>query len=416
MAGALDGVRVTEFTDEIGSYCGRLLADLGADVVKVEPPGGGRQRNSPPFVRGHEGEPDFSLSYWVHNTSKRSVVLDLDDPGGQRSARALALTSDIVLEDYPVGFLAAHGLGYGELHTAKPALVYTSATGFGQTGPHAGYAYSDIVGQAMGGIMTLAGEPADPPNTIYGQQANVSASIQAAQGTLIALLHAEATGEGQLVDVSAQESLSMSQETAMQTWDLQKRNRVRAGERGGLPITLPGNGLYRTSDGYVFLFILAPAGGEFPDLVAWLRERGAQGDLDEEPYATICAQLSMGLLTQVMSDPARVAELLPRLPQMNAVIERFLLGMTARQAYEEGQARRLLIGIVSTPKDLAENTQLRARNWFVTFPGAVDGSDIEFPGAPYRLSATPIAVSRPPALGEHTKAVLAELESAGAAQ
>ena len=199
----------------------------------------------------------------------------------------------------------------------------------------------------------------------------------------------------------------------MQTWDLQKRNRVRAGERGGLPITLPGNGLYKTSDGYVFLFILAPAGGEFPDLVAWLRERGAQGELDDEPYASICAQLSMGLLTQMMSEPARMAELIPRLPQMNAVIERFFLGMTAREAYEEGQGRRLLIGIVSTPKDLAENTPLRARNWFVTFPGIVDGRDAEFPGAPYRLSATPARVGRPPRLGEHTAEVLAQLGLAG---
>jgi crotonobetainyl-CoA:carnitine CoA-transferase CaiB-like acyl-CoA transferase len=279
-------------------------------------------------------------------------------------------------------------------------------TGFGQTGPHAEYAYSDIVGQAMGGVMTLAGEPEDPPNTIYGHQANVSASIQAAQGTMVALLHAEATGVGQRVDVSAQEALSMSQETAMQTWDMQKRNRVRAGERGGLPITLPGNGLYRTKDGYVFLFILAPAGGEFPDLVAWLRESGAAGILDEEPYTAACAQLSMGLLTQLMSEPAKAAELLPRLPAMNAVIEQFIAGMTAKEAYEEGQQRRLLVGIVSTPRDLAENTQLRARDWFVTFPDAAPGRTVEFPGAPYRLSETPVEVRRPPRLGEHTVAVL----------
>jgi benzylsuccinate CoA-transferase BbsE subunit len=416
VAGALDGVRVVEFTEEIGSYCGRLLADLGADVVKVEPPGGGPQRNSPPFVLGHEGQPDFSLAFWVHNTSKRSVVLDLNSPEGQSIARALVQDSEVVIEDYPVGYLAERALGYREMHAAKPSLIYTSVTGFGQTGPHAGYAYSDIVGQAMAGIMTLAGEPTDPPNMIYGHQANVSASIQAAQGTVMALLHAEATGQGQLVDVSAQESLSMSQETAMQTWDMQKRNRVRAGERGGLPITLPGNGLYRTSDGYVFLFILAPAGGEFPDLVAWMRESGAQDDLDEEPYRSACAQLSMGLLTQMMSDPTRAAELMPRLPHMNDVVQRFILGMTAKQAYEEGQGRRLLVGIVSTPKDLAENTQLRARDWFITFPGLVDGRDVEFPGAPYRLSRTPAEVRRPPRLGEHTDLVLAQLGFAGGAR
>src|SRR5690606_815221 len=123
-------------------------------------------------------------------------------------------------------------------------------TGFGQTGPHAGYTYSDIVGQAMGGEMTLAGDPADPPNMIYGNQANVCASIHGAQGTLVAILYAEATGEGQLVDVSAQEAQSMNQETAMQTWDLQKRNRTRTGDRGMLPIQLPGAGNYQCKDGH----------------------------------------------------------------------------------------------------------------------------------------------------------------------
>src|SRR4029078_8223119 len=119
------------------------------------------------------------------------------------------------------------------------------------------------------GIMTLAGAADDPPNHSCGNQSDVSASIHAAQGTLVALLHAEATGEGQLVDVSAQESLSMSQETAMQTWDLQKRNRVRTGERGAIPVQLPGLGVYPCSEGDVMCFVLAPAGAEFHDLVDW---------------------------------------------------------------------------------------------------------------------------------------------------
>lgn len=134
---ALAGVRVVEFTDEVGSYCGRLLADLGAEVIKVEPPGGGRQRNSAPFLAGYEGNPDASLAFWVHNTSKKSVVLDLESDHGRAAARRLALSADILIEDNPVGYLAARGLGYADLHAAKPSLVYTSVTGFGQTGPHA---------------------------------------------------------------------------------------------------------------------------------------------------------------------------------------------------------------------------------------------------------------------------------------
>ena len=406
---ALEGVRVIEFTDETGSYCGRLLADLGADVIKVEPPGGGRERHAGPFVTGFEGQPDASLAFWVHNTSKKSVVLDLDVPNAQESARKLALGADLVLEDYPVGYLAARGLGYEQLHELKPSLVYTSVTGFGQTGPHAGWAYSDIVGQAMGGIMTLAGEAADPPNMIYGRQADISASIQAAQGTLIALLHAEATGQGQRVDVSAQEAVSMSQETAMQTWDFQKRNRTRTGELGMLPVKLPGAGTIKVKDGYIYLLIIAPAGDDLPGLVDWMRETGKQGDLDDEPYRSILSQMNMAWLTQIMGNPAEAGAVVGHIPHINEVIDAFFAEMTAKQAYEEGQNRRLLIGIVSTPKDLAENTQLRARNWYVKFPEAPAGPPVDFPGPPYRLSLSPPAVTRPPRLGEHTEAVLAAL-------
>lgn len=406
---ALAGVRVVEFTDELGSYCGRLLADLGAEVIKVEPPGGGRQRNSAPFLAGHEGNPDASLAFWVHNTSKQSVVLDLETEEGRAAARKLALSADIVLEDNPVGFLAARGLGYQDLHAAKPSLVYTSITGFGQTGSHASWAYTDIVGQAMGGIMTLAGEPVDPPNMIYGHQADVSASIQAAQGALMALLHAEATGQGQLVDVSAQEAISMSQETAMQTWDFQNKNRVRAGAQGGIPIAIPGSGTLKTKDGYILLYIIAPAGGDLPELVDWMRDEGGAADLDEEPYASLIAQLNMGWLTQLMSNPEDAMKYIPLLPHVNEVIADFFAGKTARQAYEEGQERRLLIGIVSTPKDLAENRQLRERGWYVNFPEAPAGNPVEFPGPPYRLSESPAIISRPPRLGEHTAAVLGAL-------
>jgi crotonobetainyl-CoA:carnitine CoA-transferase CaiB-like acyl-CoA transferase len=405
---ALDGVRVIEFADETAAYCGRLLADLGAEVIKVEPPGGGRLRRARPFVRGHEGDPNASLAFWVHNTSKKSVVLDLETDEGRSLARKLALTADIVLEDCPVGYLAERGLGFDTLHAEKPSLVYASVTGFGQDGPNAHWAYSDIVGQAMGGIMTLAGEPADPPNMIYGRQADISASIQAAQGTLMALLYAEATGEGQRVDVSAQEALSMAQETAMQTWDFQKRNRTRTGELGMLPIPLPATGVAKCKDGYVSLYILAPAGKDLPALVDWMREKGMQGPLDDEPYRTIVNQLNMAWLTQLMSNPAAAGEILQHLPVITKTILDFFATMSAREAYEEGQRRQLLIGIVSTPKDIAENAQLRARDWFVRIESPIGGT-VEFPGPPYRLSETPAVISRPPRLGEHTDEILASL-------
>jgi len=408
---ALEGLRVVEFTDELGSYCGRLLADLGAEVIKVEPAGGGIERRTPPFIQGFEPGPDTSLAFWVHNTSKKSVVLDLESDDGRATARRLALTANVIIEDNPPGWMAQRDLGYGDLHAANPSLVYTSITGFGQTGPHAGYAYSDIVGQAMGAIMNLAGEPADPPNMVYGNQANVSASIQAAQGTLIAVLHAEATGQGQQVDVSAQEAISMSQETAMQTWDLQKRNRVRTGERGMIPVPLPGVGVYPAKDGHVALFVLAPGGADFPELVDWLRERGKAEDLDDEPYASLCKTLNMAMVTQVMTNPEIAQDIVPQLLHIHQVLLRFFAEIPAVEAYEEGQNRRLLVGLVSKPDHLAGNRQLRAREWFRQLEVDYLNRVIEFPGPPFRLSETPAVISRPPRLGEHTGEVLAALRA-----
>jgi benzylsuccinate CoA-transferase BbsE subunit len=224
---------------------------------------------------------------------------------------------------------------------------------------------------------------------------------------MLALLHAEATGTGQLVDVSAQESLSMAQETAMQTWDFLKRNRTRTGERGMIPVALPGLGVYEAKDGFVYLGVLAPAGAELIDLVRWMGEEGLAEDLLDEPFISTVAQLNMGFLTQVMSDPAKVGELIGQLGHIHEVIGRFIASKTAVEAYEAGQRRNLLFGIVSTPEDLARNTQLRARDWFEALepPGA--GEPIEFPGPPYRLTETPAVLTRPPALGEHNIEVLA---------
>lgn len=201
----------------------------------------------------------------------------------------------------------------------------------------------------------------------------------------------------------------MSQETAMQTWDLQKKNRTRTGERGMIPIPLPAMGVFPTTDGHIMAYILAPAGEDLPALIDWMRERGMAGDLDEEPYKSIAGELNMAMITQAMTNPAQAGQFVGALMHMSELVTRFFASLSSVEAYEEGQQRRLLIGIVSTPKTLAENTQLRARDWFqpIEFPNL--GVTLEFPGAPYRLSETPVEIGRPPRLGEHTDAVLGAL-------
>lgn len=201
----------------------------------------------------------------------------------------------------------------------------------------------------------------------------------------------------------------MSQETSMQTWDLQKRNRIRTGERGMIPISLPGVGVYPAKDGHITLFVLAPGGADFPELVAWLRENGRQEDLDEEPYASLCQSLNMATVTQIMSNPESAAGIAPQLIHMHQVLLRFFADMPAVKAYEEGQGRRLLVGLVSKPDDLANNHQLRARDWFRKLDVDFLNTVVEFPGPPFRLSETPAVIARPPRLGEHTEEVLAAL-------
>ena len=399
--GPLANVRVLEFTDEIGAYCGKLFADLGADVIKVEPPDGESQRHTPPFLDGGAG-PDASIAFWAQNTSKRSLALDLHDEAQLARARELALGADIILEDHLPGSLATVGLGYDDLRGERPDLVYVSITGFGQTGPHANFAYSDIVGQAMGGVMTLAGQPEDPPNLIYGNQGNICASIQAAQGALVALHHAERTGQGQHVDVSVQEALSLPMETAMMMWDFQRTNRVRTGPLGLLRMPIPGVGVYDTKEGYVMAYITAPGGADFPEVVAWMDEVGFEHDLHDEAYTELVHGMNLRFLAQVLSDPESAAGAAGQLAHINEVFASFLATMTALEAYEEGQRRRLLVGLVSTPRDLVENRQLRDRDWYQ--PVAVDSREVEFPGPPYRLSASPATVSSPPSLGEHEDA------------
>ncbi len=408
---ALDDVRVLDLAGEIGQYCTKLLADLGADVIKIEPPGGDPVRNLPPFYHD-EVDAEKSL-YWLNlNTNKRSIILDIESEEGQVLFEKLVATVDVVVESFDPGYLDGLGLGYLGLAKIKPDIILTSITGFGQTGPHAHYKSPDIVGVAMGGIMWLAGDPADPPNVPPCKQGYISASIHAAGGTLTALYHRDVTGEGQHVDVSMQESLSIAQETAMQTWDMQQVLRCRNAHRGIIPADIPGIGPYECNDGWVFGYVGAPGGATWADLLQWMIEDGAAEDLADEPYYEFCGQLNLRFLTTLAQEPTTIAQKFQMMAHINEVLRRFVKGKGKWEMYEGAQGRRLLFGIVSTPEDIAKNPQLQYRRWLAPVEHPELGATIEYPGPPYRLSETPWAIRRkPPILGEHTEEVLREVSS-----
>ena len=406
---ALGDIRVLDLTGEIASYCTKLLADLGADVIKIEPPGGDPARAVGPFYHDGRG-PERSLSFANLNTSKRDVVLDLEDPAGRAAFEKLVPGADIVVESFAPGYLDRLGLGYDALCRLRPDIIVTSVTGFGQTGPHAQYLAPDIVGVAMAGIMWLAGDPKDPPNLPPCHQGYLSASIQAAAGTMMALYHRDLTGEGQHVDVSMQEALLIAQETAMQSYDLQKAVRHRTGVRGALPIVVPGMGAYEAADGWIWSYVGAPGGAAWTELLAWMASEGKAEDLEADPYGPTIAELNMRFLTQVVLNPDSAKEKKPVLAHIDEALTRFYKSKPKWELYEQGQHRRLLIGIVSTPEDLAKNPQLEARRWFQPVRHDELNDTLRYPGPPYRLSETPWRIARrPPLLGEHSAEVLSEL-------
>jgi crotonobetainyl-CoA:carnitine CoA-transferase CaiB-like acyl-CoA transferase len=406
---ALDDIRVLDLTGEIGAYCGKLLADLGADVIKIEPPGGDPARNVGPFYHDQPG-PERSLYFQNLNTSKRGVVLDLEREDGRKVFRELVATADVILESFAPGYLDSIGLGEEALRKLRPDLVLTSITGFGQTGPHAGYLSPDIVGVAMAGIMWLAGDAQDPPNVPPAYQGFLSASIQAAAGTMMALFHRDMTGEGQHVDVSMQEALLIAQETAMQTYDLQKSVRGRTGARAALPIVVPGMGPYEASDGWVWAYVGTPGGAPWPELLKWMQDEDKAEDLSDGAAREVIDQLNLRFLTVTVLNAEEREKHGPTLAHIDEVLRRFFAAKTKWDLYEQGQGRRLLIGIVSTPEDLAKNPQLNARGWFQDVRPAALGETLRLPGPPYRLHETPWRIGRAaPALGEHTSEVLSEV-------
>jgi benzylsuccinate CoA-transferase BbsE subunit len=406
---ALDDVRVLDLAGEIGQYCVKLLADLGADVIKIEPPGGDPVRSLPPLL--HDDAEGPSL-YWLNlNTNRRSVTLDIEDAAGRATFERLVATADVVVESFRPGYLDGLGLGYEGLAKLKPDIILTSVTGFGQTGPHAGYKAPDIVGVAMSGVMWLAGDPQDPPNVPPWRQGFASTSIMAAAGTLTALYHRDLHGEGQHVDVSMQEALSIAQENAMQAWDMLQHLRNRNGERGMIPINVPGVGTYQCTDGWVFGYVGTPGGAPWSELLQWMIDEGGAEDLAGEPYKEFCDNLNLRFLTELFQDRARLGEKIQMLNHVEEVLKRFIGARGKWDVYESAQRRRLLFGIVSTPEDIVNNPQLQFRKWLTEIEHPELGETLRYPGPPYRLSETPWAVRRrPPLPGEHTDEVLRELE------
>jgi benzylsuccinate CoA-transferase BbsE subunit len=385
---ALDGLRVVDLAGDVGNYCGKLFADLGADVVLVEPPGGAPQRRSEPSIAAGPAK-GTGLAFVYQNTNKRSVVVDVDNDVAL--LRTLVASADLVIDNWAPGELARHGLDRASMADVNPGLVVTSITPFGQTGPYARYESADIVCLAMGGMLSLAGYADGPPTRPYGDQSYVMAALFGAVASMLAVLHAEQTGEGQHVDVSVHECVTLALETAIQYYDLEGVIRGRQEGR----YRHAGSGLYDCADGYVYLFVGGVASNRFWGRLAdWLVECGVPGaaQLHEPRWES---------LDYLRTDEAK------------ADFERMFVTMSAGRSkadlYHDAQARGIPLSPVNSPADLVHSAQLQARRFFAQANDMYHAGYL-LPGAPYQLSGTPWELhTSAPALGEHTGALRAEL-------
>lgn len=412
MSGPLAGLRVVELSDELGQLAGKLLADMGADVIKVEPPSGSSARAIGPFVDDLPG-PNRSLNFWYHNTNKRSVILDLETNEGQLAWRSLVATADVVIEDRAPGSLDLLGLGHrsllpavasgdGAAGTPPSPLIWCSITPFGQDGPWAGYRATDLTALALGGPMMMNGyDPSDaegaPPIRGHGDQGYNTACHYAVQGILAALLYRDRTGKGQHIDASMHEALSSTTEVGLPYWFTKRLNVIRqTGRHAAATRSEPW--LYLANDDrYALIFGVGRDNASWKKIKEWFQSEGFGRQFDEPRFDEPAAR-------QPARGTAEAAEILTE-------VGRFIAAHSADEVYRGGQERRQSWGVVRAPDESLADPHWEDRGFWVEVTGeGRDQRPVRMPGAPYQFSETPWELRRPaPKLGEHTTEVLNEL-------
>ena len=393
-SGPLAGYRVLDFADEKGQLCARLLGELGADVIKVEPPrDGDPTRKNGPFYRGDEG-PETSLYWWTMNAGKRSITCQPRLQAGRDLIHRLVRSSDVVIETNVPGRAEALGLDYETLNAANPGVVVLSVTNFGQTGPYKEWQATDMVGVAIGGHMFLNGDAERGPVRTLAPQAFAQVNAQAAVGAMIALYARGANGGlGQHVDASMQEAVANAMDNAQQTWDIRHINNRGPGEGRMIGGIVGPKYLYQASDGWVTCLAIGGLYGLGANaIIDWLAETDEAAGLDAPGWR------------------ARLSALEPIAPDELAHVEATLAAFCVTRPKEalvaEAQKRGAGWAPVFSPREIVESTHLAERDYWVAVTHEDLGETFIYPGAPWKLSETPWAQrGRAPHLGEHNDEV-----------
>lgn len=392
----LEGYRALDITDEKGFLCGKILAELGVDVIKVERPGGDPSRKVGPFWHDQE-DPEKSLYWFAYNSSKRGITLDLKSAEGKRIFGNLVKTADFIIESFDPGELDKLGFGYSELCRIKGDIILTSITPFGQKGPYSHYKASDLTIMGMSGELFMTGEPDRPPVNISLPQACLHAGSDAAVGSMIAHHHRRHTGEGQHVDISMQQSAAWFLAQTIPHWEIDRMILGRVGtfrtsSRGTLQ-----RQVWPCKDGFIFFFMIGGQQGAKTgyQLVKWMQDEGMADDFLQ---AYKWEEFDMATATQELID------------KISKPIAEFFLTRTKKEALDAAMTRNISICPLMDNRDLLQDPNLAARNFWMPIEHPELQATIPYPKQFVRSSENETETrSRAPLIGEHNIEVYGEL-------
>ena len=390
--GVLSPYRILDLSGERAWLCGRLLADMGADVVKVEPPGGDPGRAKGPF---YHGEPDHERSlYWFgYNVNKRGVTLNLDQPQGRDLFLRLVKGADFVIESFPPGYLSGIGLDFDTLSEANPRLVMTSVTPFGRRGPYAGRKATDLVALAEGGLMAICGDEDRAPVQFGTPHAYALAGVHAAASTMIAHWDRFLTGQGRHVDVSMQEAVACSLTDIQVNWAVDQRLTRRGGRRfyGGAILETR----FACKDGAIAWQMQFGGGGRgthsgMRAIIQWMDEEGMAVEVKDVDFGNVS-----GL--EVSQEQVQAWE---------GAFQRFFATKTKAEIYAGALKWRVVLFPANTAEDTLNSPQLAARGYFTQVEHQELAATLAYAGPFFRCDGLPSGIRRrPPFIGEHNREI-----------
>jgi crotonobetainyl-CoA:carnitine CoA-transferase CaiB-like acyl-CoA transferase len=368
----LTGLRILDLTDQKAAFCSKLLADLGAYVIKVEKPGGDSSRNAGPF-KGNKHHPEKSLSFFYNNTGKKGITLNIEHKEGRKIFLALVKKNDVIVESFSPGYLEKQGLGFESLSRINPNIILASVTGFGQAGPKKDYKTCDLVASAFGGQMSVTGS--FKPLKHYGEQSYLTASLFAATGILLAVRKRRMTGKGEHLDISIQEAVASTLEHVMIRYFYENNIPKRQG-------SLHWDNLFhifRCKDGFIQITLF----DKWETFVEWMDTEGMADDLAKQDY---------------LDETYRKT----RLDHIIKTIENWTRTHTVKELFELGQLMQFPWAPVDSPQKVVKSPQLKARGFFKDTCPTRKAIVKKCPGLPYQFDReSKQAVAKAPLIGEH---------------